>query len=312
MQYRSVFMIGWASLGLSLILLALWLESGTPARAGSIPSPAFLSVPKDLEDHADPMAIADVFLGMPYRYDGVLDERGRYTLFQKPQELFDTPGLNCSGFVVSVSRFLFHHNFRLEHMKRDRLGDSGPDSPLGDSWDFGWDLVFNLTDGLAPVVLGPDGRTSPPPDADGRTLTGFDLGDEKAWRKVMDQMRPDRVYLGSFSKPASKTGAGLLHYHVALFLKDVKGAVWMYQTTHNHARLYRLRMDTSEGMGRFLESFANNRIGRKNILLLEVARPDGDLGEPDEGEGSEGAPENLGAEEENLGGEAPPETAPEP
>jgi len=221
--------------------------------------------------------IADTHLGIPYRDDGALDSRGYFTTFSSPEKVLDSPGLNCSGLVVSAARFLFNKNFTLEEVTRDRLGNSGDNASLGKDWDFGWDLVLNLTDGRKQRIIMPDARNHPVEGQDGTTLRGFDLHNAAAWRNVLSQMQAGRIYLGSISRPANKRGYKLLHYHVVLMIPDAKGGVWLYHSTRR-SNVHRMNIASPQGMNRFMSQFQGARGETKDVLVVEAVLPDLDSG----------------------------------
>jgi hypothetical protein len=227
---------------------------------------------RGIGEKTDPLEVADTHLQIPYRDDGAVDSGGRFTTFAEPANFFSAPGLNCSGLVVSVCRFLFDRNWTIEEVTRDRQGNSGPNSSLGKDWDFGWDLILNLTDGTARRVVMPDAGNYDLEKADGLTLRGFDLHDEVAWHHVLSQMRQGYIYLGSISKPAHKSGYRLLHYHVVLLLPDGKGGVWLYHATRR-SNVHRMNVNTQRGLARLMSQFGNSRGEAKKIVLIEAALP---------------------------------------
>jgi murein DD-endopeptidase MepM/ murein hydrolase activator NlpD len=252
---------------LLIVITAIIAVAGI-AWATEIPTPESLTQ-RGLKPGQGPIQTANTFIRIPYRVDGVLDENGRFTLFEKPELLYKSPGLNCSGLVVTLSRYLFDRNITLEQATYDRLNDSGPDAPLGDSWDFGWDLILNLSEGMARRVVMPDGKDHPIDGTDGRSLRGFDLLDDQAWEKVFPQFKPGYVYLASFSRSTSRLASGVMHYHVGLILADGKGGVWLYQTTRT-GNTYRSDLTAEAGMNRFKTAFRKTKSGVKHILILEV------------------------------------------
>ncbi len=213
-------------------------------------------------------------LGLPYRPDGVIDENGRNTLFATPTKSFETPGLNCSGFVVSASRGLLHKNITLDQAKTDRLGDSGPSSPLGQDWDYGLDLILNISEGIPRRIIGPEGRTPLPERPDGLTQRGFPLDDDKAWKSVLPLMRPGHIYLATISKPAKRKGYVLMHYHVALIVPDREGRIFWYHSTPKTG-VHRLDLRSPEGMRAFQREFRGKVPGQKKVFLLEADAPAG-------------------------------------
>jgi hypothetical protein len=256
---------------LCLAAAALWPTFAPAADPGTaIPIPEALAG-SALDRPASPMEIADAFLRIPYRIDGTLDEEGRFALFADPKRTFETPGLNCSGLILSIARFLVHKNITVEESRRDRLGDSGPEAPQGENWDFGWDLVLNLTEGLERRVVMPDGTEPDLAGGSGETLVGFDLQDQAAWDKVLDRIKPGRLYPASFSRPSGKAEAQ--HWHVGLMLADKQGGVWMYQTTRTSGGAYRANLRSAEGMSRFRKAYPHSWRGKKRILIIETPLP---------------------------------------
>lgn len=223
---------------------------------------------------ADPTAALNPLLAVPYRDDGVTDPAGRYTLFARPSASFATPGLNCSGFVVTAGRRLLARPLPLAAMIRDRKGDSGPDSPRGQDWDFGYDLLLNMTDGLPRQVLLPGGASPDLEAADPAGLRGFPLDDAAAWQAVLPRVRPGRLVLAAWSKPR---GGRLLFYHVGLLVRGRDGHVWLYHATPGQG-VHRLDLDTPAGRRAFNREFAASRAGDKRILLVSVPLPGFDGG----------------------------------
>ncbi len=227
---------------------------------------------KNIAEKTDPIDVANTHLRIPYRDDGALDDKGHFTTFDNQDRLFDTPGLNCSGLVVSVSRFLFNKNWSLKDVTKDPQGNSGPDSSLGKDWDFGLDLILNLTEGKQRKIVTPAGQALPLERLDGLNTRGFDLHDATAWRRVLSQMRPGHVYFGSISKPSSKPGYKLLYYHVVLIIPAGNGDIWLYHATHR-SNVHRMNINTPKGLNRLMSQFRGNRGGPKYILIIETDLP---------------------------------------
>jgi hypothetical protein len=198
---------------------------------------------------------------IPYVEDGVLDKRGRWTSFMHPETSLLRPGLNCSGFVVAAARRLLTCDLNLEQITRDRLGDSGEGAPLGKDWDFGWDLLLNLSEGHARRWILPEG-TRPVGPEDGQSLRGFRVQDAEAWARIFPRMKRDRVYLASLRRTQS---GRVRHHHVALLLLDSVGRTWWYQTLPG-GRSHRLEISTALGFARLCTMFGP----QEGILLLEV------------------------------------------
>jgi hypothetical protein len=261
---------GKSRLGATLVfpLVCLLVATALPLAAQSVPIPTGLAA-KGLTQGASPATVAETFTGLPYRVDGTLDEQGRYTLFERPDQIFSSPGLNCSGLVLSLSRYLLGRNIALSQATHDRLGDSGPDSPLGKDWDFGWDLIWNIAS-LAgnPTVLLPRAACVMNQGNNGLTQRGFALSDTAAWGEVLIQMRPGTMVLGSVSK---MTPAGLRHHHVVLILPQAGGRTLLYHATPKTG-VHRLEISRPEGLRFFIEEMERGG-SKKMILLLEAALP---------------------------------------
>ncbi|HEY3446246.1 MAG TPA: hypothetical protein VGK67_07765 [Myxococcales bacterium] len=219
------------------------------------PAPAPTDVPEPLRE----------LMGLPYVNDEVLDENGRWTFFAKPETVADSPGLNCSGFVYAATGRLLHRTLTVAQAKRDRLGDSGPGSKLGEDWDFGWDLLMNLSDGLERRILLPEGPKEAGLDV-ARTEKGFVADDTAAWKKLLPQIKEGRVYLASIIR--QKHGR-LEHGHVAFLVRDGAGRVWLYQTLP-HGKSHRLNLTSEGGLGRLKGMFG---MGVRMFLLEVVPAP---------------------------------------
>jgi hypothetical protein len=263
-------------LGMVLVLLG----SAMPVAGDEIYAPEYLWK-RGIADKTNPVEIANTHLGIPYRADGALDTKGYFTSFGRPDRRFGGPGLNCSGLVVSVSRFIFDRGFPLEQVTKDRQGNSGEGSRQGKDWDFGWDLILNVSDVPGRTVLMPDGSKYNVDSADPMTLRGFDLHDQSAWANILSRMKPGNVYLGTISKPTRKRGYRLLHYHVVLMLPDAKGNVWLYHSTRRSG-VHRMNLNSDRGMRRLMSQFRNRRGQDKKILVVEAPVRGIDTPQPEE------------------------------
>ena len=174
---------------------------------------------------------------------------------------------------MSVSRFLFDKDWTLAQATRDRRNNSGPGSPLGKDWDFGFDLIQNITDGVEHRVIMPDGRPVDLSTADGMTLRGFRIDDQDAWAQVIKQMRPGYAYLGDISKPTRQPGYKLIHYHVVIAIPDTKGDVWLYHATQR-SNVHKININTQQGLAKFMGQFRGARGDVKDILIIEAKLPD--------------------------------------
>ena len=219
----------------------------------------------------DPGAAVTPLLGVAYRDDGVDDTSGRHTLFANQSLTFPDRGFNCSGFVVTASRAILGRPLPLDAMRRDRKGDSGKGAPAGEDWDFGYDLIVNVTDGLPRRVLLPPGKTAPPaPDAlDAAKFRGFPLHDAAAWASVLGQLRPGEIAFATLSKELS---GRLYYYHVGLLYADASGRAYFAHATPGKGS-HRLELTSPAGMAAFEKEFAEKRFGEKWILLVAAPLP---------------------------------------
>ena len=246
---------------------------GTASSAGvnaPIPQPAGVGVKLSPSD--PPEQVLGAFLGIPYRPDGVIDNDGRYTLFAHRDDIQATPGLNCSGYVIAVCRYLFNKNLTLAEVGVDRLGDSGPDSPYGEDWDLGLDLILNISEGLPRRFLLPGNQTLAAEKATGFSPRGFELQAPETWKELPQRLKPGRIYLLSFNKDVSKPGYKAQHYHVGIFYVDEAGVLWFYNTTTGAKKSYRRNLSDKDSLAVFLKSFADTGKVRKRIMVLEVER----------------------------------------
>jgi hypothetical protein len=203
-------------------------------------------------------------LGIPYIEDGVPDESGHWSTFTHPERRLDHPGLNCSGFVVAAARRILKTRLTLAQMTRDRLGDSGEGARLGKDWDFGWDLILNLSDNRPRRWFLPEG-TEAVETRDGRNPRGFHIQEGEGWAKLFPLMKGNALYLATLSR---NLGSGIRHHHVAFLLKDLEGRVWFYQTLPR-GRSHRLEISAPSGFERLRGMFGPGEW----ILLLEVDCP---------------------------------------
>ncbi len=242
------------------------------AAAQNIPQPPGLFA-RGVPEAEDRDGMLRAFLGIAYRTDGAIDEAGRYTLFAEQSRRFTTPGLNCSGFVLGASRFLLRKNFSLEEIKRDRLKDSGPESPHGEDWDFGWDLIMNISEGFPRSLLLPGGLSQDPARGSGFSPRGYAIQRAETWRELPARIRPGYLYLASIAVEGRRKGYGLQHYHVGLFYRGKDDKAWFYDTTGRGKWVNRRDVDSAEGRAAFMKAFADSGDKRKTLLVLEVKLP---------------------------------------
>lgn len=232
----------------------------------------------------------DSLLGIPYRTDGVRDQAGRWTLFEHPERSFPTPGLNCSGLVYASWSMLVPTAVPVALAGRDRLGDSGPGAAMGQDWDYGFDLILNLSEGLPRRWLLPQPRAVRDSGAvldSGLNPRGFPLTSREDWRAALANLPPGHACLVSFIRTVQPgrtgpikgggqigpngrhTGDTPLHYHVGVILPDAVGGRWLYQATPRSG-VFKMNLAAPEGMDRFLTMFG---VRDRQVLLLDVTLP---------------------------------------
>lgn len=216
----------------------------------------------------NPVKKLQKLLGTAYREDGAQDFAGNYVTFSSPTTTFKTPGLNCSGFVLSACRLLFKQNITIQAVIQDRLKDSGSRSRQGKDWDFGWDLIFNLTEGHPRRIMTISGYQ--PFVGSGNTLKGFALNDREAWRHLIPRIKSQHLYLATISKHVPQKKSQRIYYHVALMVRDHK-RVWFYHATKNN-HTHRLNLSSERGLALLQGQFyASPRPTSKHILIVEVS-----------------------------------------
>lgn len=212
----------------------------------------------------------DDLLGTPYRPDGVINDRGDYATFNQPAQVLRNPGLNCSGLVVQIARqHATSSAIRLDQAGRDRHADSGQGSALGQDWDFGWDLIINLSQNTPqlPLQILPTGPESIPTTANGLTHRGFDFTDIAAWQQTLSHLVEGQLYLVSFSRQAQIAGYRVLHHHVAA-IRPEKNHIWLYHATAE-AGSHRLDLAKPEQLEQLIHRFSPPRGTTSHALVVE-------------------------------------------
>jgi hypothetical protein len=260
-----------AVLTILVIAACIFAPGRANAAAGPVPIPAGLRL--DKEHPASPDAIVEAFLGLPYREDGATNAAGEYTLFADQTRRFNTPGLNCSGLVLALSRFLLGRNITLEEALWDRAGDSGPSSPHGEDWDFGWDLILNISEGFPRRFLLPGFDTLDPTESNAFSPRGYDINAEQTRHELPARFTQGRLYLVSLNVEGRRKGYGLQHYHVGIVYVASGGQAWFYQTTSKGGGVNRRDLKSARGWESFIRAFANTGKHRKMMLVLEVDLP---------------------------------------
>jgi hypothetical protein len=251
--------------------------AGRPETASRVPVPKGLK----LTDDRDPEAILGAFLGIPYRPDGAVDEKGDFVLWSRPETVFKSPGLNCSGFLVAAARLLTGENFSLEDARRDPGNDSHPGSEFGEDWDFGLDVVLNLLGGN-PRLVPRDGETTRRVAEDGKILgLGANIH-SPAFKEALDLLNPEKIHFFAISKPDRRFPGGVSYYHNGIVLPGKNGELWFYHAT-NKGGVNRMNLRGERGFANFLVFYPPVRgRGERKILFAEAENlPAGGKGTPE-------------------------------
>ena len=211
----------------------------------------------------------ECFRGLPYREDGALDEHGRWTNWADPDRKFSSAGLNCSGFVTAASRSIWGRTFSLNTAKNDRLNDSGPEAPMGRDWDFGLDLILNLTEGLSrQLIPNPYEYQNVGSDSwNALDLIGINI-DSAQFPDMLANLQHNKIYYYAISRPDKKFKGGISFYHVGLILTEGTN-IWMYHSTAK-AGVYRVNLAGEHGITWFRRHYGASSRGSKHIQLIEV------------------------------------------
>ena len=239
-------------------------ENGCPP--GYVPLPEGLKRPlsRRREELLKP------FLGIPYRVDGAVSDSGEWTLWAQSERIFKSPGLNCSGFLLEASRFLLGRNFSMAYAKKDFFGDSGPDSPFGEDWDFGLDVALNLAGWDAELVPPAAGPTLSENSYGRKQGLGADIHSPE-FPALLDALKPGSLYFFAISKPDRRFPGGLSYYHNGLAAPDGP-SVWLYHATRR-AGVHRLDLKTPRSLGTFRASFPPVKNHGERRILFAEAKP---------------------------------------
>lgn len=221
-----------------------------------------------------PIAVMECFRGLPYRFDGALDEADRWTLWADQSQEFTSPGLNCSGLTTAISNSLFLQKVTLERAKRDRLDDSGAGAAMGEDWDFGLDLILNLTEGLPSRVLIPDPYAAVSVDSaqwSAHDLRGVEIGGPN-FSEILSSIQSNKLYYFAISKPDRRFTGGISFYHVGIILKDGE-QIWMYHATAKGG-VYRVDLAGVRGLAWMSKYYGPSNQGSKYMQLIEVPLPE--------------------------------------
>ncbi|MDR1578093.1 MAG: hypothetical protein LBT86_07705 [Deltaproteobacteria bacterium] len=237
-------------------------ETNAPAKPPGLDWPA----------NADAARILSSFLGLSFRVDGVINDQGAYSSWAKPNQTFRAAGFNCSGFIVSLARFIWNENLTLADTRRDRLHDSNAASPLGLDWDFGLDVALNIAEKRFIRYL-PEPTTPPHSFNDAQQPVGWGVNiNSPAFLTVLRELMAERIYIFVISKPDRRFLGKLSYYHTGFVLVDPQGAIWLYHATAR-AGVHRINLAQTASLATFRRYYPPVKNGERRILFLELALP---------------------------------------
>lgn len=240
---------------------------GGPVQAENAPAP-FSREPA-------PLTLSlDCFLGLPFREDGAVNEAGQWVTFNDPDLVSEEPGFNCSGFTVAAARALLGYDFNLTEVSRDRRGDSGPGADLGQDWDFGLDLILNLSENYPRRFLPqPENPEQTPliPLTPRRSLGWGVSLHSREFEDLLGQLQPGKFCFFTLSRPDGRFPAGVSYYHVGVIMREPPD-IWLYHTTVG-AKTNRVNLAAAEGLARFRRHFKPIVNGERRIFMVEVTPP---------------------------------------
>ncbi|MDR0356085.1 MAG: hypothetical protein LBJ64_10195, partial [Deltaproteobacteria bacterium] len=269
------------------IFLLFALLSANSVQAQPPPWPSGL---KPFPEIAGKEALLDAFSGIPYRADGAVSDEGHWATWNEPEARLSSPGFNCSGYLLEAVRQLTGLNISLSQASRDRDKDSGSDSELGQDWDFGLDLILNLSGQSLDDVLAA-AKSKRELNKTGRAEgAGVNINGPE-FVNLLNSLEDGAVYLFAVSKPANAFKGGLSYYHVGL-IQPEDGDVWIRQSTPR-VGVHSLNLNNQAGIDAIRRYFPPIRSAERRMALvkLEPERLKNRLAAPPEGLAPEGAPE---------------------
>lgn len=281
-----------------MLILALSLNlAGYAAVATENPAPPPAASAGISQPERSWTELLNDLVGIPYRDDGAQDTAGRWVTFNEPERFFNSPGLNCSGFTVAAARRLLGRDFTLAEASQDRLGDSGPAAAWGEDWDFGLDLILNLSEGYPRRFLPEPYEAQKPafePLSPSRSLgLGLSLHSPEL-ENLLARLRTDRLAFFVISRPDGRFPVGLSYYHVGLIGPE-GDKIWLYHAT-GKLGTHRVNLADPSALARLRRQFPALSQGRERRIFLIEFEPGG---------GSEGV--NKEAEVEGVNSFSRPE-----
>lgn len=210
--------------------------------------------------------LLEPLLDIKYRKDGTTNMEEQYTLFADQSKRYKKAGLNCSGFVFTAIKRLFGESIPIDSVLKDINQNSGKNSPLGEDWDFGRDLILNIAHKYKHRFLN-EGEI----DTSSSTSDGVKTNDVEGWKKIFKQIKKDNIYLATFSKPVKIKNYKVLYYHVGIIIKDNNKNIWLYHSTPIDG-VHRTWLDYDKNMTPFNKEYKKHPDYDKRVLILEIDR----------------------------------------
>lgn len=209
--------------------------------------------------------LLEPLLGIKYRIDGTTNADEKYTLFANTSKIYKKAGLNCSGFVLTAMKQLLGKTITIDEAKKDINKNSNTNSSMGQDWDFGRDLIQNISQGYNSNYLSIK-------DINPNSLTGdgIKIYDLKAWKYVFRQIKKDNIYLLAFSKQTNMKGYKIIYHHVGIIIKDNNKNIWLYHATQKNGA-HRVWLDYDKKMTPFRKEFAKDIKSSRKVLILEIS-----------------------------------------
>ncbi|GMO56653.1 MAG: hypothetical protein Ta2D_01740 [Rickettsiales bacterium] len=226
-------------------------------------------------------SILNSFIGIPYRNDGATGAFGQYTLFSNQKQVFKNAGFNCSGFVLEAFRSITNEELSLDEVKVDNFNDSGKKAKMGEDWDFGYDLILNITDKFKLKLLLPDAtieldelmsateiykytKTAKPYQS-----IGFYIQDDKTLEFLKNNIKEQTLYLVDMNANNRVKNYKLSHYHVGIIYRPTAEKIYYYDATRANNVNKRNLYDKKEWQ-LFKKNFSDSKGNKKKFLLFEV------------------------------------------
>jgi hypothetical protein len=135
--------------------------------------------------------------------------------------------------VLSASRYLFNKNFRVRQTIKDYNKNSGKTALLGEDWDFGWDLFYNISRGHRRAVFASEFKRLDPDKIKIENFRGHSVYDWEWWQGLFTELNPAAVYLVVFNGFNPRLDDQLQYYHVAMMFRSGE-EILLYSASRNN------------------------------------------------------------------------------